>query len=131
MEDRCRDERCLGRSVRRVLAGWLNKCLPPSGLAFERVASSLGSSSRAWLETGSCTFPLSGVPVAWLHPDDGRQHDMVLIGIDPHKGSHTAVAIDRDETKLAELRVRSSKQQCVQLLARSERDDRQSRVTGR
>src|SRR3954451_12008382 len=86
MEDRCRDERCLGRSVRRVLAGWLNKCLPPSGLAFERVASSLGSSSRAWLETGSCTFPLSGVPVAWLHPDDGRQHDMVLIGIDPHQG---------------------------------------------
>ena len=29
---------------------------------------------------------------------------MVLIGIDPHKGSHTAVAIDRDETKLGELR---------------------------
>ncbi|MDP1794352.1 MAG: IS110 family transposase [Acidimicrobiales bacterium] len=41
---------------------------------------------------------------------------MVLIGIDPHKGSHTAVAIDRDETKLAELRVRSSTQQCEQLL---------------
>jgi transposase len=41
---------------------------------------------------------------------------MVLIGIDPHKGSHTVVAIDRDETKLAELRLRSSKQQCVRLL---------------
>lgn len=41
---------------------------------------------------------------------------MVLIGIDPHKGSHTAVAIDRDETKLAELRLRSSKQQCARLL---------------
>ena len=41
---------------------------------------------------------------------------MVLIGIDPHKGSHTAVAIDRDETKLAEVRLRSSKQQCVRLL---------------
>ena len=41
---------------------------------------------------------------------------MVLIGIDPHKGSHTAVVIDRDETKLAELRVRSSKQQCARLL---------------
>jgi transposase len=56
------------------------------------------------------------VPVARLYPDDGRQHDMVFIGIDPHKGSHTAVAIDRDETQLAELRVRSSKQQCVDLL---------------
>ena len=41
---------------------------------------------------------------------------MILIGIDPHKGSHTAVAIDGDETKLGELRVRSSAQQCAQLL---------------
>jgi len=41
---------------------------------------------------------------------------MVLIGIDPHKGSHTAVVIDRHETKFAELRVRSSKQQCARLL---------------
>ena len=41
---------------------------------------------------------------------------MVLIGIDPHKGSHTAVAIDGHETQLSELRVRSSKQQCDRLL---------------
>ena len=41
---------------------------------------------------------------------------MVLIGIDPHKGSHTAVAIGNDEAKLAELRLRSSKQQCDRLL---------------
>jgi len=46
-----------------------------------------------------------------------KGHDVtVLIGIDPHKGSHTAVAIDRDETKLAELRLRASKQQCARLL---------------
>jgi transposase len=41
---------------------------------------------------------------------------VILIGIDPHKGSHTAVAIDRDETKLGELRLRSSKSQCDRLL---------------
>ena len=41
---------------------------------------------------------------------------MVLIGIDPHKGSHTAVAIDGHETQLGELRLRSSKQQCDRLL---------------
>ena len=41
---------------------------------------------------------------------------MVLIGIDPHKGSHTAVAIDRDEHALDELRVRSSAKQCDLLL---------------
>ena len=31
----------------------------------------------------------------------------VMIGIDPHKASHTAVAIDDKETVLGELRVRS------------------------
>jgi transposase len=41
---------------------------------------------------------------------------LVMIGVDPHKGSHTAVAIDRDETAVSELRVRSSTKQCDQLL---------------
>ena len=41
----------------------------------------------------------------------------VLIGVDPHKGSHTAVAIDGDENQLAMLRVGATKAQCDQLLA--------------
>ena len=28
---------------------------------------------------------------------------MVLIGVDPHKGSHTAVVVDRDEHEVAQL----------------------------
>jgi transposase len=40
----------------------------------------------------------------------------VLIGVDPHKGSHTAVAIDSEETPLAQLKVRATKGQCEQLL---------------
>jgi len=36
---------------------------------------------------------------------------MVVIGIDPHKGSHTAVAIDEDEVKLDEVRVRADRRQ--------------------
>jgi len=36
---------------------------------------------------------------------------MVVIGIDPHKGSHTAVAIDEDETKLDEVRVSADRRQ--------------------
>jgi transposase len=40
----------------------------------------------------------------------------VLIGVDPHKGSHTAVAIDNDETELAQVKVRATKNQCDQLL---------------
>ena len=42
---------------------------------------------------------------------------MVVIGIDPHKGSHTAVAIDEDEQKLDEVLVRADKRQLERLLA--------------
>jgi transposase len=41
----------------------------------------------------------------------------VLIGVDPHKRSHHAVAIDRDETALGELSVRATKDQTARLLA--------------
>ena len=41
---------------------------------------------------------------------------MVIIGIDPHKGSHTAVAIDEAERKLAEMRVRADRHQLEGLL---------------
>lgn len=42
---------------------------------------------------------------------------MVMIGIDPHKGSHTAVALDEKELELASLKIRASKRQREQLLA--------------
>ncbi len=41
----------------------------------------------------------------------------VIIGIDPHKASHTAVAIGGDEQKLAEIKVRATCEQLVKLLA--------------
>jgi transposase len=44
----------------------------------------------------------------------------VLIGVDPHKGSHTAVAIDGDEVQVGELKVRATRAQCEQLLAWAE-----------
>src|SRR5207244_1845642 len=40
----------------------------------------------------------------------------VMIGIDPHKGSHTAAAIDNAETALGHLRVRASTGQVERLL---------------
>jgi transposase len=40
----------------------------------------------------------------------------VLIGVDPHKASHTAVAIDHNETKLCELTLRATKNQTNRLL---------------
>jgi len=44
----------------------------------------------------------------------------VIIGIDPHKASHTAVAIGCDERQLAEIRVRATCQQTERLLAWAE-----------
>ena len=40
----------------------------------------------------------------------------VMIGVDPHKATHTAVAIDGGEVELAKLKVRASKRQSTQLL---------------
>jgi transposase len=41
----------------------------------------------------------------------------VMIGVDPHKRSHTAVAIDREEVELAAIEVRASARQVSELLA--------------
>jgi hypothetical protein len=44
----------------------------------------------------------------------------VMIGIDPHKASHTAVAIGRDEDQIARVRVRATSRQVEQLLSWAE-----------
>lgn len=41
---------------------------------------------------------------------------MVLIGIDPHKGSHTAVVVDDDEHELGRLTVRADRRQLERML---------------
>ena len=41
----------------------------------------------------------------------------VMIGIDPHKASHTAVAIGRDEDQISSVKVRATIRQVDQLLA--------------
>jgi len=41
---------------------------------------------------------------------------MVLIGIDPHKATHTAVAVDKEETALGELTVKADRHQVERLL---------------
>jgi transposase len=44
----------------------------------------------------------------------------VIIGVDPHKATHTAVAIDRSESELARARVRATRKQVPQLLGWAE-----------
>jgi hypothetical protein len=60
--------------------------------------------------------PKSGVPTSVFHHRDKEQFQMTItIGIDPHKASHTAVAIDNTECVLDELRVRACSKQTDQL----------------
>jgi transposase len=52
---------------------------------------------------------------AAVHPFEEDIVAVVMIGVDPHKGSHTAVALDRDETRLGQIRVRASSVQVEHL----------------
>ena len=42
---------------------------------------------------------------------------MFMIGVDPHKGSHTAVVVDRNEAVLDTIRVDADRHQRERLLA--------------
>jgi transposase len=90
--------------------GWLSNDVPACrGLAV------------AWLKRGvSATKVLElGVPATVLARREGRSVYMaaVMIGVDPHKASHTAVAISAAEEPLGELRVRACVAQTERLLA--------------
>ncbi len=54
----------------------------------------------------------------------------VMIGIDPHKGSHAAVAVDEHEEAIAEVQVRATRRQTTELLGWADRFPTRS-VVGR
>jgi hypothetical protein len=45
----------------------------------------------------------------------------VMIGIDPHKGSHAAAAVDAREEAFAEIEVKATRRQTIELLVWAER----------
>jgi len=61
--------------------------------------------------------PTSGLPAA-VHPLSALrlEHIMFIIGIDPHKGSHTATAVDAAEVVVGEVRVEADRHQRARLL---------------
>src|SRR5258708_17497828 len=60
-------------------------------------------------------IPASGVPAAAFH-FRGEEAFVFIIGIDPHKGSHTAPVIDRDEQLVGELSVTADRRPLDRLL---------------
>src|SRR6266516_4844026 len=113
----------LARSVERSRrAGSL---LPPAsplrGLAFERRASVPGSRRGVAQKRSASADVIPGFGRArhGLPPGQWKERAVmavVTIGVDPHKGSHTAVAINAAEQPLGQLRVRASAVQAERLL---------------
>ena len=98
-----------------ALTGWLSMCLSPVvGWLLTRCCR-LVSSAVAWLERGESIYPESGLPAAVSVVDRKASVMSVMIGIDPHKGSHTAVVIDSDEAVIEQIRVRASAKQVGEL----------------
>jgi hypothetical protein len=88
----------LAQEVPAALRGWLlNE--PPA----------CRCSAATWLEKGESTFFITRRGFT-LYPCEA-QIMKVLIGVDPHKGSHAAVAIDGEETQLGLLKVRATRAQ--------------------
>jgi transposase len=99
--------------------GWLSKCLPAAWavwLSNELLARR--DLAEVWLERGTTARPIRNQECPpRLHPDAIEEDAVkVMIGVDPHKGSHTAVAIDDGEDELAKVKVRASRRQLDQLL---------------
>ncbi len=95
--------------------------MPAVGASADWLSNDLlavGDLAGVWLERGpSVTDLKSGVPTPVPNDDTKETVVKVMIGVDPHKGSHTAVAIDGDEAELATSKVRASRRQVDELLA--------------
>jgi transposase len=74
----------------------------------------------AWLEKGKRIHPHQECPPWRIHRALTKEVVMFVIGVDPHKGSHTAAALDVDERVHGELRVRADRHQQRHLLAWAE-----------
>src|SRR5919106_261969 len=89
--------------------------MPPSGWLPSELTTSSGPAS-AWLVRGSGTIPISGVPAGANPSMRARSAPVFMIGIDPHKGSHTAAAVDHTEAAVACVRVNADRHQRARLL---------------
>src|SRR5215831_15977011 len=114
-----------GRNVERSRwAGSHIRCRPLLGLAFERRAGLPGPRRGVAHKRCASASVIPGIGRArrgrYPRSRSGRRAFpmvAVMIGIDPHKASHTAVAIDPAEVPLGQLRVRACAAQAERLLA--------------
>jgi transposase len=92
------------------------KCLPIIVWLPNEVSTCRGL-AVVWLARGTRQSFESGV-LAAVPTDEQEDPGMdVMIGIDPHKGSHTAVMLDRRQRELRQTTVRADRRQVAELLA--------------
>lgn len=99
--------------------GSVGACVKPPWLrlASSRTARRSDLLAVAWLERGESTSNPNQEcsPRSPSLRPEGNTSMAIMIGIDPHKATHTAVAIDSDERMLDEFTVRASKAQTTRL----------------
>jgi hypothetical protein len=91
-------------------------CLPPLGVGLLSSCWPAGVFAEVWLERGeNIVDPNQECPSRSTVNEKGIV--MTMIGIDPHKATHTAVAIDDDENVIDEFTLEASKDQVERLTA--------------
>jgi transposase len=91
-------------------------CLPIIVWLINEVSACRGL-AVVWLTRGTCSSFESGVLAAVPNTQVRRTQIMeVMIGIDPHKRSHTATMLDRRQRELRRITVRAGRRQVVELL---------------
>jgi hypothetical protein len=80
----------------------------PLGLACFRVVCRPDSLAVVWLERGESTSTIQECPPRFTTKPEGVWMT-IMIGIDPHKATHTAFAVDESEVVLGEFKVFASK----------------------
>src|SRR5512146_1486382 len=101
--------------------GWLPNRLPAVVAWLDNDVPARRALAVAWLERGA-TADRSGIRHARhgsRRSSSGKGQSMaaVMIGVDPHKGSHTAVVIDQAEMALDQVKIQACAAQAERLLA--------------
>ena len=127
-----------------VAAGRVFRCLElPAGVtlyvpgallvSLERTVCPSGLQAVVWLVRGERERqPIVVIRSAHRgHPRVTQAKEVVMvttIGVDPHKATHTAVAIDESETVLGEITLRADRSQAKTLIGWADRVDGDGRV---
>ena len=109
------DMRCGGSVAFSDPAGGLFKCLLPVRVGFLTNCPPVGYLTVVWLERGESTSTPNQECPPRFHHYQRKASAMTMIGIDPHKATHTAVAVDDNEHVVDKFQLRASSRQAERL----------------